>query len=43
MSNEEGYLEEKWDELPEWIAAIAAGAAVLAYACWCAWRRDAKI
>ncbi len=31
------------EELPAWIAAIAAGAALLAYACWCAWRRDGKI
>ena len=31
------------EEMPAWVAAIAAAAALLVYAWWCAWRRQMAV
>jgi len=43
MSNDReiyGGISAGFDELPAWVAAIAAASALLAYAVWLAWVRD---
>ena len=33
----ENSLDEAWEDLPGWVAAVAAAAAVMAYALWLGW------